>query len=70
MESCSNLEAGLQIVKQGIIKLRRNIMERLQDEMDVREWLINRIEGITGVYEDWGMFSTVGLVKMYLALIY
>ena len=45
-------------------------MKRLQDEMDVREWLIDRIEGITGICEDWGMFSTVGLVKMYLALIY
>ena len=39
----------------------------LKDEMDVREYLISRIEGFTGVYGNWYEFNTVDLIKIFLA---
>ena len=40
----------------------------LRDEMDVREYLSGRIEGFTGIYDNWYVFNTVDLIKVFLAL--
>ena len=40
----------------------------LKTEMDVREYLISRIEGFTGIYGNWHGFNTVDLIKVFLAL--
>lgn len=40
----------------------------LKDEMEVREYLIIRIEGVTGIYSNWDNFDTVDLIKMYIFL--
>ena len=42
-------------------------MKRLQDEMDVRGWLIDLLDGFTGVYGPWHEFETVDLIKLCLA---
>jgi hypothetical protein len=40
----------------------------LKDEMEVRDYLISRIEGFTGVYSNWHTFNTVDIIKVFLAL--
>ena len=40
----------------------------LENEMSVREYLISRIEGFTGIYGNWHGFNTVDLIKVFLAL--
>jgi len=41
----------------------------LKDEWEVRDYLIHSIEGLLGFWSDsWFNFTTVELVKIYLAL--
>lgn len=40
----------------------------LKNELDVREYLIDRIEGFIGIYGNWSTFNTVDLIKIVLAL--
>ena len=41
-------------------------MNMLKDEYAVREYLIERIEGVTGIYDNWCTFQTVNLIKIAL----
>ena len=40
----------------------------LKDEMEVRDYLILRIEGFTGVYSNWDTFYTIDLIKVFIVL--
>ena len=40
----------------------------LKDEMEVRDYLIDSIEGFTGVYNNWDAFNTIDLIKMFIVL--
>ena len=40
----------------------------LKGEMEVREYLVQRIEGFVGVYGKWYEFNTVDLIKIFIVL--
>lgn len=48
----------VEIMKKGLLK----------DEMEVRMFLFDIIEGHTGVYHGWTHFGTVELIKICFAL--